>query len=174
MTGNDQAVQTSDPIVMEKHIQTPFDYKYYMDSFHCTTFQRTNAMKFTFCFRFLQLSQATATRFRLDGSTRLLIRRSAAFSSAVALDRLCLLGTDGEVVDDRASLLRTESAAIVVILEEDREGAGLRDWVALRSNRSCGVTARIRPTTAVQSTTFGSVNRDIVPLIMHFIYLEYS
>jgi hypothetical protein len=41
----------------------------------------------TFCLRFLQLSHATATLFRFAGSTRLLNRRCAAFSTAETADR---------------------------------------------------------------------------------------
>ncbi len=48
----------------------------------------------TFCLRFLHVSQATATRFRLAGSTRLLSLLSAAFSSAVVGRLPMLAGED--------------------------------------------------------------------------------
>ena len=43
-----------------------------------------------------------ATLLRFAGSTRLLRRRSAAFSSAVA-GRFCLVVIEGDVVDERES-----------------------------------------------------------------------
>jgi len=69
----------------------------------------------TFCFRFLQLSHATATRLRLAGSTRLLRRRSAAFCSGVIRGRLGLVADVGEVAEERAPQ-RTLSVAADVML----------------------------------------------------------
>jgi hypothetical protein len=69
----------------------------------------------TFCFRFLQLSHATATRFRFAGSTRLRRRRSAAFCSGVIRGRLGLVADVGVVAEERASQ-RTLSVATDVML----------------------------------------------------------
>ena len=78
-------------------------------------FGKGGAERRTFCFRFLQLSQATATRFLLAGSTRLLRRRSAAFCSGVIRGRLGLVADVGEVAEDVASQ-RTASVAAAVML----------------------------------------------------------
>jgi hypothetical protein len=82
----------------------------------------------TFCFRFLQLSHATATRFRLAGSTRLLRRRSAAFCSGVIRGRLGLVADVGEVAEEKASQ-RTLSVATDVMLGSWNGSGLICGWV---------------------------------------------
>jgi hypothetical protein len=95
------------PTLEGKHIRNRVADRYRTDVVHYTNLSSISWKDCTFCFRFLQDSHAIATRFRLAGSTRLLRRRSADFSS-VDNGRLLLLESAGDDMTGRRRLVSAD------------------------------------------------------------------